>query len=202
MCLTECLSICSIQITWIWIFGLWSDCGTAGLHWLPTGTARFCLRPHFPYKVMNSHWQTIFVISTKIILWYYIYWIISTSNPLLSFFYRGLVFDTMYGNLLKVDAYGNILVCVHGFNFLRGWVIPAPDGWAWLQISVEACGVCAQNVSVSHASPDIRELYSNKFIQRDDTERFYILNTLFNLPGRHFITVLHISVTGCHSETQ
>lgn len=37
--------------------------------------------------------------------------------------FRGLVFDTMYGNLLKVDAYGNILVCVHGFHFLRGWVI-------------------------------------------------------------------------------
>lgn len=37
------------------------------------------------------------------------------------FVFRGLVFDTMYGNLLKVDAYGNILVCVHGFNFLRGW---------------------------------------------------------------------------------
>lgn len=36
------------------------------------------------------------------------------------FAFRGLVFDTMYGNLLKVDAYGNILVCVHGFNFLRG----------------------------------------------------------------------------------
>lgn len=34
--------------------------------------------------------------------------------------FRGLVFDTMYGNLLKVDAYGNILVCVHGFIFLRG----------------------------------------------------------------------------------
>lgn len=33
---------------------------------------------------------------------------------------RGLVFDTLYGNLLKVDTYGNILVCVHGFNFLRG----------------------------------------------------------------------------------
>lgn len=29
----------------------------------------------------------------------------------------------MHGNLLKVDAYGNILVCVHGFNFLRGWVL-------------------------------------------------------------------------------
>lgn len=32
--------------------------------------------------------------------------------------------------------------------------------------------------------PDTRETYPNKFIQRGDTERFYILNTLFNLPGR------------------
>ncbi len=32
---------------------------------------------------------------------------------------RGLWFDTHYGNLLKVDAYGNILVCVHGFDFLK-----------------------------------------------------------------------------------
>nr|XP_022340789.1 cytosolic purine 5'-nucleotidase-like [Crassostrea virginica] len=33
---------------------------------------------------------------------------------------RGLWFDKLYGNLLKVDAYGNILVCVHGFKFLKG----------------------------------------------------------------------------------
>lgn len=33
---------------------------------------------------------------------------------------RGLWFDKQYGNLLKVDAYGNILVCVHGFKFLKG----------------------------------------------------------------------------------
>ncbi|ESO93154.1 hypothetical protein LOTGIDRAFT_190218 [Lottia gigantea] len=33
---------------------------------------------------------------------------------------RGLWFDSLYGNLLKVDAFGNILVCVHGFQFLRG----------------------------------------------------------------------------------
>lgn len=39
--------------------------------------------------------------------------------------------------------------------------------------------------------PETREQYPNKFIQRDDTERFYILNTLFNLPGR-FILCLHI----------
>lgn len=38
------------------------------------------------------------------------------------------------------------------------------------------CRVCL-------TSPEIRERYPNKFIQRDDTERFYILNTLFNLPG-------------------
>lgn len=36
-----------------------------------------------------------------------------------SFPIRGLWFDTLYGNLLKVDAYGNILVCVHGFRFLK-----------------------------------------------------------------------------------
>ena len=32
---------------------------------------------------------------------------------------RGLWFDSQYGNLLKVDPYGNILVCVHGFKFLK-----------------------------------------------------------------------------------
>ncbi|XP_065216495.1 cytosolic purine 5'-nucleotidase isoform X2 [Planococcus citri] len=36
-----------------------------------------------------------------------------------SFPIRGLWFDSLYGNLLKVDAYGNILVCVHGFKFLK-----------------------------------------------------------------------------------
>lgn len=36
-----------------------------------------------------------------------------------TFAVRGLWFDTLYGNLLKVDAYGNILVCVHGFEFIK-----------------------------------------------------------------------------------
>lgn len=36
-----------------------------------------------------------------------------------SFPVRGLWFDTKYGNLLKMDSYGNILVCVHGFEFLK-----------------------------------------------------------------------------------
>ena len=32
---------------------------------------------------------------------------------------RGLWFDTLHGNLLKVDAYGNILLACHGFQFLK-----------------------------------------------------------------------------------
>lgn len=32
---------------------------------------------------------------------------------------RGLWYDKLYGNLLKTDSYGNILVCVHGFKFLK-----------------------------------------------------------------------------------
>ncbi|KAG7282587.1 hypothetical protein CRUP_018706 [Coryphaenoides rupestris] len=39
-----------------------------------------------------------------------------TYDP--SFPTRGLVFDTSYGNLLKIDSNGNILLCSHGFNFL------------------------------------------------------------------------------------
>uniref|UniRef100_F7DXV6 5'-nucleotidase domain containing 4 n=1 Tax=Ornithorhynchus anatinus TaxID=9258 RepID=F7DXV6_ORNAN len=31
---------------------------------------------------------------------------------------RGLVFDALYGNLLKVDVHGNVLMCAHGFRFL------------------------------------------------------------------------------------
>jgi len=36
-----------------------------------------------------------------------------------SFPNRGLWFDRLYGNLLKVDGFGNILLCVHGFAFLK-----------------------------------------------------------------------------------
>ncbi|XP_034295883.1 cytosolic purine 5'-nucleotidase isoform X1 [Pantherophis guttatus] len=96
---------------------------------------------------------------------------IGYPQELLSFVYdptfptRGLVFDSLYGNLLKVDAYGNILVCAHGFNFMRG--------------------------------PEIREQYPNKFIQRDDTDRFYILNTLFNLPETYLLACLIDFFTNC-----
>lgn len=44
---------------------------------------------------------------------------ISEFNYDPSFPVRGLWFDKLYGNLLKVDAYGNILVCSHGFTFLK-----------------------------------------------------------------------------------
>jgi 5'-nucleotidase len=38
-------------------------------------------------------------------------------NPI--FPVRGLWYDYLYGNLLKVDGFGNILVAVHGFYFLK-----------------------------------------------------------------------------------
>ncbi|KAK7895703.1 hypothetical protein WMY93_021028 [Mugilogobius chulae] len=44
-----------------------------------------------------------------------------TYDP--SFPTRGLVLDTTFGNLLKVDSNGNILVCSHGFYFLKGYDI-------------------------------------------------------------------------------
>ncbi|XP_030597959.1 5'-nucleotidase, cytosolic II, like 1 isoform X2 [Archocentrus centrarchus] len=82
-----------------------------------------------------------------------------------SFPTRGLVVDTTYGNLLKVDSNGNILVCSHGFQFLKG--------------------------------EDIHKYYPNMFIQRDDTDRFYILNTLFNLSETYLYTCLVDFFTGC-----
>lgn len=36
-----------------------------------------------------------------------------------SFPIRGLWFDSLYGNFLKVDASGNILVCLHGYKHLK-----------------------------------------------------------------------------------
>ncbi|XP_053245310.1 cytosolic purine 5'-nucleotidase isoform X5 [Podarcis raffonei] len=45
--------------------------------------------------------------------------------------------------------------------------------------------------------PDIREQYPNKFIQRDDTDRFYILNTLFNLPETYLLACLVDFFTNC-----
>ncbi|TRY68059.1 hypothetical protein DNTS_003640 [Danionella cerebrum] len=71
---------------------------------------------------------------------------------------RGLVYDTTFGNLLKIDSNGNILVCTHGFEYLRG--------------------------------EQVDEFYPNKFIQRDNTDRFYVLNTLFNLSETYLYACL------------
>ncbi|XP_046873836.1 5'-nucleotidase, cytosolic II, like 1 isoform X2 [Hypomesus transpacificus] len=71
---------------------------------------------------------------------------------------RGLVFDTMLGNLLKVDSNGNVLLCTHGFKF--------------------------------HRREEILVCYPNMFIQRSNTDRFYILNTLFNLSETYLYACL------------
>ncbi|XP_053574130.1 cytosolic purine 5'-nucleotidase-like isoform X2 [Bombina bombina] len=82
-----------------------------------------------------------------------------------SFPTRGLVFDSLYGNLLKVDSNGNVLVCTHGFRFLKG--------------------------------AEIWGIYPNKFIQRDDTKRFHVLNTLFNLSETYLYACLVDFFTNC-----
>ncbi|XP_061119608.1 cytosolic purine 5'-nucleotidase-like isoform X2 [Conger conger] len=82
-----------------------------------------------------------------------------------SFPTRGLVFDNRYGNLLKVDAQSNILICAHGFKFLT--------------------------------EDQIEDYYPNRFIQRFDTDRFYILNTLFNLSETYLYACLVDFFTNC-----
>ncbi|XP_069020156.1 5'-nucleotidase, cytosolic II, like 1 isoform X1 [Embiotoca jacksoni] len=91
-----------------------------------------------------------------------------TYDP--SFPTRGLVVDTTYGNLLKVDSNGTILVCSHGFRFIKG--------------------------------EEINNYYPNKFIQRDDTDRFYILNTLFNLSETYLYACLVDFFTRCTRYTK
>ncbi|XP_033103068.1 cytosolic purine 5'-nucleotidase-like [Anneissia japonica] len=76
-----------------------------------------------------------------------------------SFPTRGLIFDKKYGNLLKIDTYGYILVCVHGFKFI--------------------------------SSHGLSECYPNKFISLSkEPARFYVLNTLFNLPETYLLACL------------
>lgn len=53
------------------------------------------------------------VISTMLLLYYNVKFCL----------FRGLWFDSLYGNLLKVDAFGNILLAVHGFKFLPRYYV-------------------------------------------------------------------------------
>ncbi|XP_054403914.1 LOW QUALITY PROTEIN: 5'-nucleotidase domain-containing protein 4 [Pongo abelii] len=87
---------------------------------------------------------------------------------------RGLVFDVLYGNLLKVDTHGNVLLGAHGFTFLSDLPLPRAEIWSF---------------------------YPRKFIQRDDLQRFYILNTLFNLPETYLYACLVDFFSGCSRYT-
>ena len=75
-----------------------------------------------------------------------------------SFVVRGLLYDRQYGNLLKIDGFGNILVAWHGFKPLNFDVL--------------------------------RKYYPNKFVNKEDGARYYIYNTLFNLPEIYVMAAL------------
>lgn len=79
-----------------------------------------------------------------------------------SFPVRGMVFDNERGNLLKVDAFGNILLCVHGFKFYSSKEIRECYPNKFIQVGESAA------------------------IGR----RFPILNTLFNLPECYLLACL------------
>ena len=77
-----------------------------------------------------------------------------------SFPVRGMMFDTEQGNLLKVDTYGNILLCVHGFEFYSSKDIRKFYPNKFIQSGAATGG------------------------------RFPILNTLFNLPECYLLSCL------------
>ncbi|XP_051830477.1 5'-nucleotidase domain-containing protein 4 [Antechinus flavipes] len=91
-----------------------------------------------------------------------------TYNP--SYPTRGLVFDELYGNLLKVDTHGNVLLATHGFSFLT---------------------------DIKFLRAEIWSFYPSKFIHRDDMQRFHILNTLFDLPETYLYACLVDFFTNC-----
>eukprot|EP00794_Sanderia_malayensis_P011118 gene11118-12288_t len=74
---------------------------------------------------------------------------------------RGMMFDTELGNLLKVDTYGNILLCVHGFKFYHSQDIRK----CYPNKFIQAGGAAA-------------------------VSKFPILNTLFNLPECYLLSCL------------
>ncbi|XP_034856966.1 5'-nucleotidase domain-containing protein 4 [Mirounga leonina] len=94
-----------------------------------------------------------------------------TYDP--SFPTRGLVFDVLCGNLVKVDTHGNEALgrahCLHPAHSL-----PRAEIWSF---------------------------YPSKFIQRDDLQRFHILNTLFDLPATYLYACLVDFFSGCFRDT-
>ena len=136
------MSVCfisSIQVSRVRVTRFWAHGGEAGFHRLPSGAAQLRVRPFLSHQVSTDMMMMMMMmiwllsvcselsplIATEVI-WskFFLNLCRSLTQTFFPSALRGLVFDTMYGNLLKVDAYGNILVCVHGFNFLRGWVFP------------------------------------------------------------------------------
>lgn len=102
-----------------------------------------------------------------------------------SFPLRGLWFDSTFGNLLKVDAYGNILLGLHGFRFLKRKEIEALYPNKFIQLTTDR--VFVLNTLFNLPECYILAAAVNYFDQAEGYEKCAIVTTL---PKRELITLL------------
>lgn len=80
----------------------------------PHEILRYTYDPSFPTRsAWNSLWMSFFCCMHLSLMH------LCNFHLFVVFGLSGIVVDTAYGNLLKVDSNGNILVCSHGFLFLK-----------------------------------------------------------------------------------
>jgi 5'-nucleotidase len=64
---------------------------------------------------------------------------------------RGIWWDSLHGNMLKVDGFGNILFCCHGLKFLKSEEIAAKypnNSSSWMKsgsMSTTPCSTCPRS---------------------------------------------------------
>ena len=81
----------------VWESWLWVSEGETDSNWLSKGNFKHQIQTKFSGKFYNLYKQ-------KWRRWIQV---------------RGLWWDNLHGNMLKVDGFGNILFCCHGLKFLK-----------------------------------------------------------------------------------
>ncbi|VDN33741.1 unnamed protein product [Gongylonema pulchrum] len=101
---------------------------------------------------------------------------------------RGLWFDRTYGNLLKVDGFGNILVGVHGYDYLQPCAFLAR-----IRIKLRISSVpnfSGLDRKGRDPTSDIRRHYPNKFLPLRHLDRVLVMNSLFDMAHTYVLATL------------